>query len=148
MPEEYEKIISNFRKGNRTAFKQIFDLFFSSLCLFANKYNNDSKESEDIVQEVFIIVWEKRKQFTDINYLRAFLYETVKNKSLNAIKHLKVKNRYAEIQINERETDNYYANLFQARIKEITNVKVQVPELSPHMGAVLMARNFHQNNLV
>jgi len=45
-------------------------------------------------------------------------------------------------------TNNYYANLFQARIREITNVKVQVPELSPHMGAVLMARYFHQNNLV
>ena len=44
-------------------------------------------------------------------------------------------------------TNNYYANLFQLRIKEIANVKVKKAELSPHMGAALMARNlFIKNN--
>jgi len=45
-------------------------------------------------------------------------------------------------------TNNYYANLFQSRIENITNVKVRDAELSPHMGAALMARNFHSNNQV
>ncbi len=40
-------------------------------------------------------------------------------------------------------SDNYYANLFHSRIKEISNVKLKDAELSPHMGAAFMAKNYH-----
>ncbi len=47
-------------------------------------------------------------------------------------------------------TNNYYANLFQSRIKEIANVKVKVKvkdaQLSPHMGAALMAKSLFSNS--
>ncbi len=43
-------------------------------------------------------------------------------------------------------TDNYYANLFQSRIKDITDVKLINAELSPHMGAAIMAKNMFLKN--
>ncbi len=41
-------------------------------------------------------------------------------------------------------TDNYYSNLFQSRIQSITNIKVEEAELTPHMGAALMAQNIFE----
>lgn len=132
-----EKIINEFRKGNKTAFKQIFDMFYSSLCLFTNKYINDFKEAEDIAQEVFIIIWEKRKNFTNINSLKAFLYKTAKNKSLNLIKHSKIKARYTEAQIKELETERYFADHL---IEEETHriIIQRINELPPQSRKIIL----------
>lgn len=137
MKDRYKKIINEFRKGNKTAFNQIFDTFYSSLCLFTNKYINDFKESEDIAQEAFIIIWEKRKNFSNINSLKAFLYQTAKNKSLNAIKHLKVKNRYNEARIKELETENYFADHL---IEEETHriIIQRINELPPQSRKIIL----------
>jgi RNA polymerase sigma-70 factor (ECF subfamily) len=64
--------------------------------------------AEDLVQDTFVYIWENKSTFNDEISTKVFLYRTVKNKSLNYIKHLAVKNAFAE----NKSLDQFEENLF------------------------------------
>jgi DNA-directed RNA polymerase specialized sigma24 family protein len=53
------EILIKLSKGDKAAFKHVFDMYYSSICLFIKKYNFELEQAEDIAQEVFIKIWEK-----------------------------------------------------------------------------------------
>ena len=102
-----------------------FDFFFnrlySPLCLFANTYVNDVKDSEDIVQDVFIKVWEKKIFFENQNKVEGFFYIAVKNKSLDFLrsKHAKDFKAYSNGDLEILQKENHF-------IKEIVIIKASI----------------------
>lgn len=84
-------------------FEQVFDRLYTPLCIFSNQYVGDIKQAQDIVQDVFIKVFEKQTAFKDKNKVDGYFYQSVKNKSLNHIKSKYVKNFKAHT-IDELET--------------------------------------------
>ena len=72
-------------------FEQVFKSHFKALHAYAFTILKDDIVAEDIVQQVFYKLWERREQ-TEINQsVSAYLYRMVYNDSLNFIKHQKVK---------------------------------------------------------
>ncbi|WP_124991954.1 RNA polymerase sigma factor [Labilibaculum euxinus] len=65
--------------------KLLFERYYKPLCVFAIKYVYDLNLSEDIVQEVFIKVWEKQKFHTQMN-LSAYLFASVKNACIDYLR--------------------------------------------------------------
>lgn len=61
-----------------------------------------------MVQDTFVYIWENEGNFSDEISTKVFLYRTVKNKCLNCMKHLDVKNTYAD-RLNSEQFDE---NLF------------------------------------
>ncbi|GAB3652383.1 RNA polymerase sigma-70 factor [Echinicola sediminis] len=76
--------------------KQVFDENYTKLVLFANQYIYQEAEAEDIVQEAFVKLWHKREDLKNdkVESLRSYLYQTVRNKALNYLKHHQVKEAY------------------------------------------------------
>jgi len=86
------------KKSDEKAFELIFRLYFQPLKLFADKILKDTELAEDIVQEVFVQFWENRHSIKQIA-LKSYLYTAVKNKALNQLRHLQVKQKHStEIQ--------------------------------------------------
>lgn len=79
------KIVDN-KNINVDNYKKLFDTFYASLCIFSAKYTNNLESSKDVVQEVFISIWDKQIQFEDTDNVKSFLYTAVRNKSLDLIK--------------------------------------------------------------
>ncbi len=75
---------------SHTRYKHFFEGLYPQLCVFAYKYLNDLEISKDLVQEVFIKVWEDKITFQNENHRMGYFYKAVRNKCLN---HLK-SNRY------------------------------------------------------
>ena len=71
---------------SKKEFKALFDLHFKALCIFRNKYTQAQAISEDIVQDVFINLWNDQKVFAHVNAVKAYLYTSVRNKCLNYIR--------------------------------------------------------------
>lgn len=105
-----ENIIRLIQKGDRKAFREIFDHFFNPLSSFGYKYVPDQFAVEDMVQEVFISFWEKRQDFHHINALKSFLYTSLRNKCLNYIKHLAVERKHEASLVYELESDQHFTN--------------------------------------
>jgi len=74
--------------------KELFDSHFHHLVLYAFRYINDYGQSEEIVQDVFVKVWQNFEQLKQINNLKAYLYKAVHNSSLNYLRHLKIQQKY------------------------------------------------------
>ncbi len=75
-----------FNNGNKISLKELYNNLFAPLCSYSNKYVKSTEIAGDIVQEVFIKVWKKRKDFTTIYALRSFMYLAVRNASLNYLR--------------------------------------------------------------
>ncbi len=78
--------MEGFRLGHQKCFTEVFNLFYTSLCYYSFKVTQDQAAAEDIVEDSFIKIWERREIFFEINVLKSYLYTTVRNASLNWIK--------------------------------------------------------------
>ncbi|PID89257.1 MAG: hypothetical protein CSB01_02945, partial [Bacteroidia bacterium] len=67
------------------------------LCAYGSRFITDQQIVADIVQEVFIKLWDRRKSFFSIFSLRTFLYTSVRNGCLNELRNQKRKGKKVEI---------------------------------------------------
>jgi RNA polymerase sigma-70 factor (ECF subfamily) len=84
-------VINLIREGNGQAFEKIFREYFKSLHAYAYTFMKDNEQAEEIVQNVFCRIWEKREQLKPDGSLKAYLYRAVHNESLNYLKHQKTR---------------------------------------------------------
>lgn len=96
-------LFDKIKTGNRQAFEMVFRKFYVSMCSVAYKYTEDTSAAEDIAQEAFIKLWEKRENYTSIPDLKTFLYVAVKNLSLNFIRDKKQNIDYSHIDLVSSE---------------------------------------------
>lgn len=71
---------------NKETFEYLFNSFFPRLCLYATSIIKDEDIAADIVQEVFIKIWDKKLVFVNILNFKVYLYNSVKNTCLNKIR--------------------------------------------------------------
>jgi len=81
-------------QGNEKSFTEVFDQFYPGLCFFANKFIHDSDESRSLVQQVFVDLWMKRNKLVIDQSIKAYLFATVRNYSLDYLKHKIVEAKY------------------------------------------------------
>lgn len=81
---------------DKAVFKSLFNDFFVTLCLFAERYVEELEMAADIVQESFVKLWQNRKNFNYLHQVKSFLYVSVRNLALNEIKHKRVEEAYRD----------------------------------------------------
>ncbi len=84
-------LLDSLLKGEESAYRYLFDLYYNRLVFFANKYLQDVDQSRSVVQDVFVMLYEKKEEITIHTNLNGFLHQMVKNRALNILKHEKVK---------------------------------------------------------
>lgn len=92
---EKRAFIKRINGKQRDAFHELFREFYSALVMYAMKYVAVQEEAEDIVQDVFVNVWEKKEEFLSYQSFRVYLYRSVRNACLNVTKHKQVEKKYA-----------------------------------------------------
>ena len=95
---------------NLKEFKGFFDNQYMSLCLFANKYTGDLELAKDIVQDVFVKIWEEKITFKNENNVKAYLYTAVKNRSLDYLKSKRYKatDKLSVLDIQKLESEPFF----------------------------------------
>jgi len=96
--------LSLLKKGDMKIFKTIFDAFHKRLYLFSFKYVKDKHASEEIIDGVFFILWQKREELDNIKNLKSYLYTMVYNSSMD---YLKNKKRFS--QFNSEAHDTHFS---------------------------------------
>lgn len=88
--------------------KNIFEIHYSKLCHFADRFVNNIDIAEDIVQDAFLTLWEDSHNEKDSKHTLNFLYKIIRNKSLNHLRRTNVENKYTSEKINELETEHIF----------------------------------------
>lgn len=82
------RLISDLNNREVKAFEVLFFKYHGRLVLFALKFTNDLPVAKDIVQDVFLSLWEKSGEIKVSP--KAYLFQAVKNNALNYLRHLKI----------------------------------------------------------
>jgi RNA polymerase sigma-70 factor (ECF subfamily) len=106
------KILEQLQKGKKKALKKIFVLYFPRLEKYACQFIANQQEAEDLVQEVFIQVWENRKTIQPHSNFDSYLFTLVRNRCLNALKKRAVEKGCIEKM--QADSEELYAISFEA----------------------------------
>ena len=81
------QIFDKIRSGDELAFESIFKKYYLRLCHYIYQYVESMRDAEEIVQETFLNIWDKR-QTLDVNIsFRSYLYASAKNRALNQLRN-------------------------------------------------------------
>lgn len=78
-------ILHTLEANKSNGLKLLFERYYKPLCVFAIKYVYDLNLSEDVVQEVFIKIWEKKEFHSQMN-LSAYLFTSVRNACIDYLR--------------------------------------------------------------
>lgn len=96
MRDEESSFIEGINEQQPSAYHQLYNEYYRALALYALNFLSSLPEAEDIVQELFATIWEKKMKFFSLSSFRSYLYNSVRNASLNYLKHQNVESLYLE----------------------------------------------------
>jgi RNA polymerase sigma-70 factor, ECF subfamily len=126
-----QNILIQLKTNDKKALRVLFDKYYEPLVRFAIFHLNEIEPSEEIVQDLFIYLWEKRDVLEIEISLESYLYKSVRNKCLN---HLKSKT-YRLFKVTENESSLLnspsasYDSLETAELEELLSQAIaEIPE--------------------
>lgn len=135
----FEKI----KNGDGKAFREIFERYYPPLCCFALQLLGEDEAAEEIVQNMFVKLWEKRGAISIDTSVRQYLFRSVKNYCINHIQHNKIKKLYAEkaaeLARQEINSSDYYleiglAEKIEACVESLPEKRQEIFRLSREDG--------------
>ena len=90
-------IFKDIKDGNIKAFESLFRSYYEPLCRYACQFVDDMDTAEEIVQDLFYILWKERESLQIFTSVNGYLYRSVKNKSLQHLEQEKVREAYRQM---------------------------------------------------
>lgn len=111
------ELIKRLKKGNIEAFNQIFYTYSSRLYHFAYGYLKSKEDAEEMVQEIFSRIWDKRAEIKEEYQFRSYLFSIAFNYIKKHFRSKALINKYIEsasinnLEIGQTQEDVNYASL-------------------------------------
>ena len=109
-----ELLIAGLKRQDKIVFDFIFNYYYSGLCAFSMQYIKDREAVEDLVQDFFVNLWINSVQLQIRQSLKSYLFASIKNRCLDAIKHSKVHDKFQNYMLvdankSESSIEAYFA---------------------------------------
>lgn len=93
------------KEGDHSAFAEIYNRYWKKLLTLAANKLDDFSEAEDIVQQLFVTIWERRKELEIVTTLSSYLAVAVKYRVYKALARISRTMHYSDDQANEAALD-------------------------------------------
>jgi RNA polymerase sigma-70 factor (family 1) len=139
-----EQLLAFVKKHDVAAFTEIYNRFRGLLYIYARKITNDGVNAEDIVQDIFIKLWDNRASLVLKSSLSSYLYTAVRYKFFDLVAHQKVRSDYAALfqrylDVSENPVEEYINEkeltlLIEREVANLPDKMRQIFELSRNNG--------------
>ena len=99
-------VMSALRQDSKEAFSLLFQTYYTDLVLFCGNFVKDKDSCEDIVQSIFLKLWNDRKNIQIEISLKSYLLKAVRNSCLDEFRHIEIVRQY-ETEYRSSVLDNY-----------------------------------------
>ena len=96
LSEQDIQIINGLKAGDESTYNQLFNKYYIILCVFAAKYVKDLETAREIVQDLFVHFFEIRSTLLITSSVESYLYQSLRNRCLNQIRHTKLHEKHLE----------------------------------------------------
>ncbi|HET8752854.1 MAG TPA: RNA polymerase sigma-70 factor [Salinimicrobium sp.] len=133
--------IEDIREGNREAFKYAFNFFYANLCSYTTNLTIDPDLAEDIVQGIFISLWNNRQKTIISTSLKSYLYKSCYNRYIDIYRQnkrtIKKLEEFRYAKLIELEEEN--AVIQNKKIEDLNNA---IQELPPRCKEIFLLSKY------
>ena len=122
-----EILFEDIKCGNLSAFEALFRQYYPAMCVIAGKLVANREVAEDIVQDVFIRLWEKKAEYDKIPDFRTFLYVAVRNLCYNYLRDKKKTIDFSQIELPDKQLSFQEQLIQEETYRLISNAIAELP---------------------
>ncbi|MFN7313892.1 MAG: RNA polymerase sigma-70 factor [Bacteroidota bacterium] len=146
MQTEPVDLFKAMSRGDHGAFERLFKTYYRELVRFAYDFVKDKDAAEDLVQEVFVKIWERKAQIQIQSSPRAYFYMAVKNHCLNKIK-VEQRNAFLDDSYdNHIEVSHNHTEQLSDTIHLKQHINEALEKLPPRCGIIFKLSRFENKS--
>jgi RNA polymerase sigma-70 factor (ECF subfamily) len=142
------ELVTLLKAGDNQAYAVIYDRY--KVLMFRHACNKiyDIDEAQDVLQDVFLSLWNKRADISESENLAGYIYTSIRNKTLKLIAHHKIKTNYVESMLLFAETGGSVAADHLVRERQFSElIEREIAALPLEMRKIfVMSRKGHLKN--
>ena len=128
-------LVAALKQDNLKSFGIIYNRYKKLVYSFSLKYLYDTEEARELVQTVFINLWEHRRLLDENKSVRSYIFRSTVNSIYNVLKKKAVRRRYMLNQLLlPEETTNPYDQIFYSDLDE--KIRIVIDSLSPQQKKI------------
>lgn len=134
-------IISGINQKDKKTWNAVYSQFYAALCAYVAKLIPESEAVEDLVQDVFISIWEKGNTFQNIQELTHYLYRACYNNTLIYIRNNQIHDTILDTvgkDLNEEDEDAIYAQTVKEEV--IRQLYLHIEKLPTEQRRIILLR--------
>ncbi len=139
-----QELVSLLKRGDRTAFAQIYDRYKYLLYVHAFKKLKNEAEAEDIIHDLFATLWNNRETFELRSNLAGYFYSAVRNRIFKLIAHKDIESTYVT---SLHQVAGQTTEIADHRIREnqmMAMIEAEIAALPPKMREIFeLSRKQH-----
>ena len=137
------KVIKRLSEGDQSAFRVVFEHYYPRVYEFIRRIVKSDTISEDIAQDIFVKIWERREMFgVEVQSFGKYIYVMSRNAAINAIRRTGRITPLVEDAVNRSENfsieDDYYARekelIIRLTVCQMPEQRRRIFEMSRYMG--------------
>ncbi|MBW6492558.1 MAG: RNA polymerase sigma-70 factor [Lentimicrobium sp.] len=120
------------KQGDEKVFESVFHEYYQPLCIHARRFLIDPEMAEEVVQDMFFKLWERRNSIVINTSLNSYLYKAVTNHAINFLKynqHLKKYQDFVGFRTDYTQNESAHEVLMHSDLqKKLNDVVLEMPE--------------------
>ncbi len=116
--------------GQKSAYQELFERYAPRIYKFSHAYLKNKTDSEELVQEVFLKIWEKREMLDHSKNIKSFVFKIAVNTIYDFIRRKNIENAFSNFTKanSELESDNTWQSvIFEDMKQNLQNFVEQLP---------------------
>jgi RNA polymerase sigma-70 factor (family 1) len=141
MQYDEKELFMHIANGDEKAFRVLFDQYRERLFFFAWQLCHSAVEAEEVVQDIFLRLWENRSKLGEVDFPRKYIYIMARNRTLDLLSKIaRHQQLISEVWTNMSQSDNYLEDLLHAQDSRLL-IDQAVSQLAEKKQAIfLMSR--------
>jgi RNA polymerase sigma factor (sigma-70 family) len=140
------KLWKSLREGNSVAYSELYKKYAKMLIGYCYRLTNDTELIKDAIHELFLEIWKNRNTIKEIDYVKFYLFHSIRNKLRNKLK--KAGNQTiidTELGIRELIEEPYETLLIDTQKEEELHQKLRIAlkNLTPRQAEAINLRYYH-----
>jgi RNA polymerase sigma-70 factor (family 1) len=136
--QQEQALLRDLRKGDEKAFAVLFDMYKHKLFSFITDITRSEEQAKDLVQDVFLKIWNTKEDLPEIDNLGSFIFRVAQNKAIDQLRSFasrKIERMNKEFS-DDRIFDDPYKQLFRREIDGV--LKEAIDHLPPQQRKIFI----------
>lgn len=127
--------------ANYQKFEALFNQYYSGLIVYASHFTGNRESAEDLVHDLFIHLWENCGLLETEN-IKAYLFTSIRNRALNYLSHLKIRNEYQEKTLRQGDVTGLLTWEYYVETELRQHIETAINHLSPQTRKIFLMSRF------